>query len=353
MKALHPSVFTISTLAIAAALLVCAALTPHDPYYRWQELETKFSRKGDWIYERLHFDPTPIDVALIGTSRTANGISGPDVEKAFCEATGRRIQVVNLGYAGIGRDIEYVIAKEAAFAKKPRLLLVELNEFEFRNQHESFIVIANPIDVLAAPIFVNSSYISNVGRLPGRQLSLFFKTRLRTPNVRETFDRAAYNPRADDRTRAYTMLDGTMRSRFVRVPADELEKELRTRRREKKKAELPRALEPIGHNVARHYLKGIEKLARAHGGAVQYLFLPAYMDPAMPESVRRQLDVEGPIIDLGGSLALKSEFWRDATHTNAWGSMAQSKRLGQELARAHPGLGVEGCAPAPPGGALR
>lgn len=345
MKTLSASAFTILTLAVAAALLVGAALTPHDPYYRWQELETKFSRKGDWIFERLHFDPAPIDVALIGTSRTANGISGPDVEEAFCEATGRRLRVVNLGYAGLGRDIEYAIAKEAAASKKPRLLLVEVNEFELRTQHESFIVVAEPIDLLAAPLLVNSSYVSNLGRLPGRQLSLFIKTLAGTPNVRKTFDPATYDPRADDRTRAYTMLDGTKRSRFVRVPKKELEKELRARRRDKKNAELPRALEPLGYNVARHYLNRIERIATIHGGSVQYVFLPAYKDPAMPEDNRRKLGIEGPIIDLGGPVALKSELWRDATHTNAWGSIEQSERLGRELARAYPDLGVAGCDP--------
>jgi hypothetical protein len=349
MKTLSPTTFSIATLAATALLLVGAVIAPHNPYFRWQELETKFSRKGDWIYERLHFDDTPIDVALIGTSRTAAGISGPDIERAYCETVGRRIRVVNLGFPGVGRNLQYAIAKEAVAAKKPRLLLVEVNEHEQRVSHESFIVAADSVDILTAPI-ANRNFIADVGRLPGRQLSLFYKTVAGAPNVTRGFDPSAYEGADNDQTRVLRMIDGTLRSRFVQSNDKDFAGDLRAHRRDKKKAKISKSLESIGYAAVRHYLRRIELLARNVGGDVQYVFIPAFEDPAMPKSVFRQLDIEGPVIDLGGPVAMNRKLWRDATHTNAWGSIQQSLRLGRELARAHPRLGVVGCDPATLGG---
>ncbi len=345
IKILAPAKFVLLTLAVTLALLVGAVMTPHDPYYRWQELQTQFSRKGDWIYERLHFDPTRLDIALVGTSRTANGFSGPEVERAYCVATGRRVRVANFGYAGTGRNIEYVIAKEVVRTKHPALVLAELNEVELRRQHESFIVVAEPLDVLTAPPIINALYVADIGRLPGRQLSLFVKTLFKTPNVRPSFDPAAYEGPDMDRSQALKMLDGTLRSRFVRVPEKVLEKDLRARRRDQSDIRLPKPLQPLEHHVARHYLRAIERLVAAGGGSLQYVFIPAYKEPTLPPRVLNQLAIDGAVIDLGGAIAFEKEKWRDATHTNAWGSLEQSRRLGGELARAHPMLGEATCDP--------
>ena len=55
--------------------LIALIALPHDRYYRYQADQILDSRKSDWIFERLHFDDTPVDVALIGTSRSRSPVA--------------------------------------------------------------------------------------------------------------------------------------------------------------------------------------------------------------------------------------------------------------------------------------
>ena len=116
-RPLSPFKFVLASVLGLAVLLCASILLPHERYYRFQAHDNVTTRKADWIYERLHFDPTPVDVALIGTSRMAGGLSGPLIERAYCEATGRRIHVANLAVPTTGRNMHYVLAKEAVQRK--------------------------------------------------------------------------------------------------------------------------------------------------------------------------------------------------------------------------------------------
>ena len=64
--------------------LVGMVLLPHAPYIRWQAVKTEaFARLG-WMYERVHYDATPLDVAFLGTSHTLNGV---DAAASPCATT--------------------------------------------------------------------------------------------------------------------------------------------------------------------------------------------------------------------------------------------------------------------------
>ena len=158
-----------------STLLSLTVTTPHDRYHRYQRHDSGTTRKADWIYERLHFDKTPVDVALIGTSRMGAGLSAPLIEARYCETTGRRIHIANLSIPETGRNMHYALAKEALRAKAPSLIIVELNETEPRKPHDGFIFLADASDILTAPALINFNYFSDLLRLPGRQAQLFFE----------------------------------------------------------------------------------------------------------------------------------------------------------------------------------
>jgi len=65
-------------LATASLTAAIACALPDNAYQRWQLLDGTIHRNCAGIYERCHFDPTPIDVAFIGPSRTAEGVNAPD-----------------------------------------------------------------------------------------------------------------------------------------------------------------------------------------------------------------------------------------------------------------------------------
>jgi hypothetical protein len=81
------------------------------------------------VYERIVRDPTPIDVAFIGTSHTLNGIDDRGVEEGLATA-GIHANVANLGATWMGRDLHLFLTKALLAAKRPRLVVLEINEHE-------------------------------------------------------------------------------------------------------------------------------------------------------------------------------------------------------------------------------
>lgn len=342
-RQLSPAGFLVAAFVFTLTLLGAAVIAPQDPYHRWQEHTSGTTRKADWIYERLHFDAEPIDVALIGTSRMAGGLSGPDIEAAYCRATGRRIRVANLSIPETGRNMHYVIAKEAMRTKAPALTIVELNEIETRRPHNGFVVLADAEDVLTAPALVNLNYFSDLARLPGRQVLLWFAAQTGRAAVRPAFDPAHYEGHDLDRTRALPLLDGRVISRFEIAEETELDAASDRRAARASRLRLPAALRPLEYRFSRIYLRKIEALAGSARSDVAYVYLPAWRAPTLPDQIRTDLGIEKPVIDLGGEIANDPGKWLDATHVNAWGATAQSARFVDELAAAMPDLGEAGC----------
>jgi hypothetical protein len=342
-RRLSPAAFIVACLVFTLTFLSMSVTVPHDRYYRWQAYDNGATRKTDWIYERLHFDATPIDVALIGTSRMGGGLSGPDIEAGYCATTGRRIHVANLAVPETGRNLHFVIAREASGAKSPALTVVELNEVETRKPHNGFIFLADAKDILQAPIFINLNFFSDLLRLPGRQLQLFVASASDTPALRRHFEPTAYRGPHLDRTREIDMIDGRSVSRFVRVDESALDAAADARRDAASTMSLPRAVKSLEHRFSRIYLKRIEALAQQAKSDIAYAYLPAWRARALPTALKSDLDIKAPVLDLGGAITDDASLWFDATHVNGWGAAEMSARFADLLAEQYPQLGEEGC----------
>jgi len=341
---ISPFVFLMSLLVAVGTLLSLTVTTPHDRYHRYQRHDSGTTRKADWIYERLHFDATPIDVALIGTSRMGAGLSAPLIEATYCAATGRRIHVANLSIPETGRNLHYALAKEALRAKSPSLLIVELNETEPRKPHDGFIFLADASDILTAPVLINFNYVSDFLRLPGRQAQLFFEGVMRKPAVRASFDPNAYQGVHLDRTETMTMIDGRVISKDRIVPATRLNAELAKRQSTQKAPYvLPKPLRPFEYRFSRIYLSKITQLATSKDAAVDYVYLPGYKASGqLPDYLYEALKISDKPMNASAGLRVNSALWFDATHVNADGARLQSEIFAQSLATRHSGLGKIG-----------
>ncbi|MEK7264572.1 MAG: hypothetical protein AAB227_00605 [Pseudomonadota bacterium] len=342
-RTLSPASFVFAALLLTLCLLGVSVVAPQNDYYRWQEHNSGTTRKADWIYERLHFDPERIDVALIGTSRTGGGLSGPEIEAAYCKAAGRRIRVANLSLPVTGRNLHYLIAKEAMKTKAPTLTVVELNEVETRLPHYAFVELADAGDILSAPALINLNYFSDIARLPGRQALLWFKSMTGRAAVRQKFDPALYQGHDLDRTQVLPLLDGHVISRDVTIDEATLDAAEAAREDHASTTRLPHFLRPLEYRFSRVYLHKIETLAEKSGGDVAYVYLPAWRAPVMPDRIRTDLAIDRPVIDLGGDIANDPAKWFDATHVNAAGANEQTARFAAELVRLYPDLGDDGC----------
>lgn len=339
-KLISPKLFVVLALGFLGLLLAASLSLPHERYYRFQAHDNVSTRKADWIYERLNFDETPIDVALIGTSRTAGGLSGPLIQTLYCEATGREIHVANLAIPVTGRNMHYVVAKEAARKKAPALTVVELNDVETRRPHPAFVVLADASDILRAPLLLNTNYFSDIIRLPGRQATLFIETLFGKPAVRAEFDPQDYAGANLDLTEVVISIDGQIKSRHVIHGRDKMNA-LQDIRMSKiaRTFFLPKPLQFLEYRLSRLYLQRIQSEAAKIGGITEFAYIPAYGEPIVPDVLQKELSVDTIAFDLGGAITDDPSKWLDATHLNADGAVETSQAFAERLASAHPYLG--------------
>src|SRR5579863_9723016 len=120
-------VFTIlAAFALALVLLAAVCLLPENGYQRWQ-LQTIMDDRLRWIYERIHFDPKPIDIAIIGPSRVQLGFSAAAIEDKLAQ-NGKHPNVVNLAFPGAGRNIQWAIVHELFKTKSPKAIVLEVED---------------------------------------------------------------------------------------------------------------------------------------------------------------------------------------------------------------------------------
>ena len=332
-------------LACSTALLtlVALSLTPFDRYVQWQDLHTEaFARLG-WIYERIHFDPTPIDVAFIGTSHTMNGIDGeavadnmqPDREKAAAmrPGDGPAVHVANLAIPAYGRNLHWIIARELLEHRTVKTLVVEVFENETRRSHPAFYTVASWDDVVGAPLLFNLRYFSDLALLPLDHALLGLKTLLpATFGLHARFDPLAYDGPDPDNTRVVRVHGEAftgLRDRHA-DPAV-LDQDLRTTQAAKRYHMLPASLASWEYAAPLYYLHLITALAAAKHVQLVFLYLPGFGQDAGPHD---PAPYAGHPMLTAGDLLAPHDVWYDAAHLNAEGAAAVSRRVGEMLAEA-------------------
>ena len=157
-------------LAIALGCAVLASALPDKAYQRWQLLNGTMHANARWIYERCHFDPTPIDIAFLGSSRTLFGVDAPRIAKALA-ARGFSAEVVNFSLPQDGRNINFVVAKELFSTKRPRLVIVGIQDTAYRFGSANFKYLADRPSIVEIGFVGNFDYLSNLAYLPYRRIA--------------------------------------------------------------------------------------------------------------------------------------------------------------------------------------
>ena len=164
-------VFTILA-ALVVALVLCAAvcLLAENDYQRWQ-LQDPDGRLR-WIYERIHFDPTPIDVAIVGPSRAQLGLSADAIEQDLAKQ-GKPANVANFAMVGAGRDLQWAILNELFKAKSSKVVVLEVDEQPYPHGHFLFRYVAPAAAIAFPPTPFLHNYLYDLAYLPGRKVKLF------------------------------------------------------------------------------------------------------------------------------------------------------------------------------------
>lgn len=335
-------------LLTAAALLAAMCLLPHSRYIRWQSERLEAYARLGWVYERVHFDPTPVDVAFVGTSHTLNGVDGAAVARAAAEAGQACLNVVNLAIPSYGRNLHWVIARELLRARPIRTLVLEVLENETRKAHPLFVEVADAADVAGAPVLLNERYLTDLLLLPMRQALLFLKTLAPAQfGLRARFDPARYDGPDVDNTRVVQVGGRVLTSsRDRREDPARLAREARGILAGKRLHMLPTSLSSFEYAVPDRYVPLILALARLRGVEVVPLYLPGYGMPDAP--IEPWPYAEASNMLFVNDILRKPENWGDVFHLNQFGAAELSARLGTLLAQRVPGPPPPTCGTAAP-----
>lgn len=274
--------FVFELVAVFAVLSLGAIALPHDKYLRYQAPNDAQAPVLYWIYERIHFDPTPIDVAFIGSSRTGNSVHSRRLEEDLA-SRGVSAHAVNFYCARAGVNLQYVIAKELLANRKVKLLVLEITEREERKGHDFFSLYADPSDVFAAPLFPNFNYLTDLARLPGRQFGLALDTALQSWGLRNPdFVPPLYEGPNLDHAEFIQTLDGVKHFRVAAHSEAEMQAIRAGWLRGVTRSILPQSLSDLEYHMPRYYTDQILDLARARGTDVVFLYSPQFAGPRSP-----------------------------------------------------------------------
>ena len=319
-------------LGVAAAL-VATLLLPFNPYIAWQQARGTDLFHAKWIYERIVDDPSPIDVALIGSSRFESGLSAPILSSQLEHRLGRPVRVANLSLVMPGRDFAYESVK-LLLAHHPEVRLIILtDDGDIVDSHAYFAQVAAPSDVLAAPVFVNTKYVTNLLQIPYRNLANAAQQLAPAAfGVEARFDPRRYAGTGLDRTLGYRTPDGAVKNgdqhgdpaTLIRMSAGAVA------RQSAGLAKLGMLDDRYRLAVDRTYVARIAALADARGARLAFLRLPLVgpvQSPGSPDYYRRF----GPEVDLG-ELASHPDYYWSAAHFNRRGALQASTLAAQRMA---------------------
>jgi hypothetical protein len=309
---------------------VLSYFLPHDRYIRYQQLADSDLFRSRWVYERIHYDKTPIDVAIIGSSRLEASVSAPILEKELSEKLGHPIHVANLAIPEEGRNLHFLVAREL-LQNHPETRIILLSVVEQADlSHPAFRYLADPIDLLRAPLLLSHYYFRDAAFLPYRQMSYFVQTNV--PGlfgVSRTF-RKDYIGTGFDTTYSFYLPSGKLVDRYYAMPQDKLDAGYR-----QKITGLgsmwhqPSRWHALNNPLEEEYTKRIVDVARKHCVETIFVRLPFYKSPShmYDEAFYHRL---GPLLDAQGLTNDPRDF-EDEGHYNRAGTNLVSPWLKEAI----------------------
>lgn len=324
--------FVLLAILIGGFLALCAAtsMLPHDRYHRYQQLRSTEQFQTVWAHERIVYDPTSIDIALIGNSRVASAVSAPRLQRELSTRLGHDVSVANLAIPEEGRNAHFLLAREL-LARHPEVDLLILSAIEQmpRGGHVAFSSMGDVGDVVRAPVLVNRNYFSDLAFIPFRQLSLFIQSSAPGFFGLTEFDGGLYLGTDHDTTLTFTLPDGRVVDRENVLAADELRGPSQARVRSITPPLLPESARHQEFAIEAAYTQQIVDLARANGTEVAFLYLPIFGN-GVPLGQEEFYTERGRLIQ-PDFLADRAELYSDYGHLNQDGAQLLTSWLGRRL----------------------
>jgi hypothetical protein len=314
--------------AVAVALVLGAAvcLLPENEYERWQ-MQDYMDGRLPWIYERIHFDPKPIDIAILGSSHAQLGLNTAAVEDQLAQR-GKRASVVNFAIGGEGQNIQWAIVDELFKSKSPKVIVLGVDDQPLPYGHFAFKYVAPANAIVFPPTPFLHNYLYDLAYLPTRKVHLFAAELF--PNLfglTKQFDSKLYAAKRTDFTTDFPDEFGKMIDMMHPVPRATL---LAQQHRPDGRTFAARALNRISGGEDHLYIRKIAEEARTHGAQLIFIYIPIFGGPATISDIAF-LEQYGTVLNIG-DLAQRDDLFENWSHFNHAGAIAASARLGDAIA---------------------
>lgn len=325
MRTLHAFRGTMIILGLAVLMALGLSVLPEREYQRWQLLDGTIHARSKWIYERINFDPQPIDVVFVGPSRVGAAIDAPRIGEALAQR-GLPSNVVNFALPETGRNINYVIIDELLSKKQPKLIVIGVVEKPSRLGHAAFKFLAPRADIVAPGYVSDLNYLTDLAYIPFRQAQLF--AAYVAPGILgppAEFQLETFRGHSVDTTGDVALPDGRILNASKPGAPEEIERGVRKLEAQSRPPILPAEYADWEFGDERHYIREIGRLAKARGVKIAFLFLPYYTGPSVPqeEALYRQY---GPIW-VGDFVAFQPDLYADYAHLTSTGADQMSDWL--------------------------
>ena len=320
-------VFTIlMALGVTFAVVVAACFLPENTYQRWQRPDSDYHRMR-WIYERIHYDPRPIDVVILGASRSQLGFSPAAIEQQLA-AHGKQFNVVNFAIFNVGRNLHWLILREIYKVKSPKVIVLEVDDPPYPFGHELFKEVAPAEALVSAPKRALHEYFDDLAYLPTRKLKLFganlFPGLFGLP---KEFDPKAYEQNRTDFTTNFPGETGEVVNMDNAVPRKTLLEQ--ASQQTDRTAWTNRQDGRLNGGADRIYIQKIADEAKARGVQLIFSYMPMFNGPEKAS----QLDFVkqyGVVIN-NGDLASRDELFENWSHFNHAGAQTASARVADAI----------------------
>lgn len=298
--------FTLQILAFLILIILVVMLWPISREEQFSGLENDCSNHAGWMYDRLYHNPAPVDIAFVGSSHTINGIDDQLIESKL---SGK--DVLNFGYCRLGRNLDYIFARELIKTKQPEIIVLEVREFENPYSHPIFPYLATNKDLASAYPFFNKDWFSN--------LSLAFQYRVQL--MQEQLWEAETSQPIDTRL-------------FGRIPnKDTIDHQtLDLKKQSRKTSYKPSNFKRDFDNVyPKHYLKRIAALCEETQTELFFLYIPAYGSEMQRPHKFEELSKLAPVLLPPTEIWETKNHWYDPDHLNEAGGKALSEWVAEKL----------------------
>jgi hypothetical protein len=318
----------LAAVGVALALSAAVCLLPENDYQRWQLVDGTIYGQVRWIYERIHFDPKPIDIAILGSSRTQLGLSAAKVEQQLL-SDGDPATVANLSMVAARRNLNWAIEDELFKSKTPKLIIVGVDEAPLPFGHPAFSYVAPAEAIIFPPEPLLHNYFRDLARLPARKATLLAANLF--PNLfglKKQFDPQVYASTRSDYTTDFFDEFGKLVDMVHPVARATLLAQPRVHDRP---TFMSRMLTRFNEGDDHTYLREIAREAKVHGARLMFLYLP-YFDGSNEISDLPFLRQFGEVLNYG-DLAQDHTIYSNWSHLNHAGAMIVSVKVADAISR--------------------